>query len=140
MSVGRVVEFCSYKLRPGSGAAFHSLVSERSVPLLRAAHMDVVAFGPSLHDPDSYYLVRSYESMEHLQSSQDAFYASAAWRQGPREAIVALIENDADAVMWLTGEAIDALRRSAAAVDGDSGAVKSVDTGAEQVVKHAIEK
>lgn len=111
MSIMRVVEIRSYQLRPGSGSAFHLLVSERSVPLLRAAHMDVVAYGQSLHDPDAYFLMRSYESMTHLQSSQDAFYASAAWRQGPREAIIALIENDANTVIWLTSEAIDALRQ-----------------------------
>ncbi len=36
----RLVEIRSYKLKPGTGATFHSLVSEQSVPLLRAARMD----------------------------------------------------------------------------------------------------
>lgn len=65
-----------------------------------------------MHASDAYYLIRGYESMEHLQSSQDAFYASAAWRQGLREAIVALIEADANAVMWLSSEAVEAMRQS----------------------------
>lgn len=74
--------------------------------------MDVVTYGQSLHDPDDYYLIRSYESLEHLRASQEAFYASAAWRQGPREAIIALIDNDANATMWLTSEAVESMRPS----------------------------
>lgn len=108
----RVVEIRSYKLRSGAGAAFHALVSQQSVPLHRAAGIDVVAYGQSLHDPDAYYLIRSYENLEHLRSSQESFYASSAWRQGPREAIVELIESDANAVMWLAAEGIATLRES----------------------------
>lgn len=108
----RVVEIRSYKLRSSTGATFHALVSQQSVPLHRAAGIDVVAYGQSLHDPDAYYLIRSYENMEHLRSSQESFYASSAWRQGPREAIVDLIEFDANAVMWLAAEGVATLRAS----------------------------
>ena len=38
-------------------------------------------------------LIRRYPSLEELQRSQDAFYGSDEWRQGPREAILALIES-----------------------------------------------
>lgn len=109
----RVVEIRSYTLKPGTGGQFHAVVAGQSVPLLRAAGTDVVAYGQSIHDPDAYYLIRSYESLAHLNASQEAFYSSAVWRQGPREAIVSLIETDANAVFWLTGEALDALRRAA---------------------------
>jgi hypothetical protein len=112
MSKQRVVEVRTYKLKTGSAAAFHALVVHQSMPLVKAANMDVVAYGQSLHDPDSYYLIRSYDSMEHLRNSQDAFYASDAWRQGPREAIIALIESDANAVMCLSCDALEAIRQS----------------------------
>lgn len=108
----RLVEIRSYRLKVGTGATFHSLVSEQSVPLLRTARMDVVAFGQSIHDPDDYFLIRAYDSLEHLQASQESFYASAAWRLGPREAIIALIEGDANVTLWLPAEAIEAMRRS----------------------------
>jgi hypothetical protein len=116
--MNRLVEIRSYKLKPGSGAEFHGIVANRSVPLLVQSGMDVVAFGQSEHDPDAYYLIRAYASLEQLRSSQDAFYASPAWRQGPREAIVALIEEDANAVLWLSSEAVDAIRRSHAIESG----------------------
>lgn len=106
----RLVEIRSYTLRPGSGPAFHALVAEQSAPLLRAWGMDVVAHGPSLHDPDAYYLVRAYRDLEHLRASQAEFYASDAWRKGPRQAIVDLITSDANAVLWLPAEAVEAMR------------------------------
>ena len=108
----RLVELRSYKLKPGSGARFHDLVTRRSLPLLRQWGMEVVAFGPSAHDPDSYFLMRAYDSLDHRRASQAAFYASDAWRRGPRESIVELIESDLDAVVWLTPEAVEAIRQS----------------------------
>lgn len=111
----RVVEIRSYKLKPNSSETFHALVAQQSVPLLRAAGIDVVAYGPSLHDADAYFLIRAFDSMEHLQRSQDSFYASPAWRQGPRESIIALIESDANTVLRLGAQAIESLRGSAQA-------------------------
>jgi hypothetical protein len=40
-----VVEIRTYKLRPGSGDAFHRTVVEESVPMLQRWGVDVVAFG-----------------------------------------------------------------------------------------------
>ena len=94
-----VVEIRTYRLVPGSGAEFHRLVVEASLPMLERWHVDVVAFGPSLDDPDLYYLIRGYESVEDLQRSQDAFYGSDEWRDGPREPIVSLIESSISVVV-----------------------------------------
>ena len=106
------VEFRSYNLRPGSGLAFHTLVSEKSLPLLRKWNVDVLAAGPSLHDQDSYFLIRVYDSLDQRQQSQAEFYGSADWRQGPREAIIALIESDTSVVIDLSEASVAALRAS----------------------------
>jgi hypothetical protein len=109
----RLVEIRSYKLKPGTGATFHDLVTLRSIPLLREqTDTEVVAFGPSVHDPDTYFLVRAYDNLEHLRSSQDAFYSSDAWRNGPRQAIIDLIESDWNVVLWLSPQAVAAVRES----------------------------
>jgi len=42
--------------------------------MLRRWKVDVVAYGPSLHDKDSWYLMRAYPSLEERQRSEDAFY------------------------------------------------------------------
>lgn len=106
----RVVEFRTYKLKPGSGARFHELVIRESLPLLRRAGVEVVAFGPSLDDPESYFLARAYDSLEHLRSSEEAFYSSDAWRQGPREAILAQVDSYSSVVIRMSRAAVEALR------------------------------
>jgi hypothetical protein len=64
----RLVEIRSYRLKPGSGPGFHDLVVNQSLPLLQKCGMEVVAFGPSVHDPDAYFLVRAYDSLDHRRS------------------------------------------------------------------------
>lgn len=78
------VEIRSYNLKPGTRSALHALITEQGLPMLRRWNVDVVAYGPSLHDEDSYFLIRAYSSVEERQRSQEAFYGSAEWRQGPR--------------------------------------------------------
>lgn len=94
-----VIEIRTYKVHAGSGAAFHRTVVEQSLPMLERWGVDVVAFGPSLDDDDSYYLIRSYASLAERQRSQEAFYGSDEWRHGPREAIVSRIASDSSVVL-----------------------------------------
>ncbi|MEO8035621.1 MAG: NIPSNAP family protein [Acidobacteriota bacterium] len=106
----RTVEIRSYSLRPGSRASFHLMMSIRAVPMQRRWSIDVVTYGSSLHDENSYYLIRSYESVAHRQESQAAFYGSDEWRDGPREKILALIESDASIVLELSEATVEGLR------------------------------
>jgi ketosteroid isomerase-like protein len=109
-AVKRTVEIRSYNLKPGTRGRFHQLVEREALPLLRRARIDVVAYGASLHDADSYYLMRSFASVDDRQRTEDAFYGSAEWRQGPREAILACIENYTTVVVELDEAALDAFR------------------------------
>ena len=52
-----------------------------------------MAHGPSIHDENSYYVIRSFKSLEDRQKTEDAFYSSDDWQKGPRTAMLALIEN-----------------------------------------------
>ena len=108
-----VVEIRSYNLKPGTRDRFQQLFLTDALPMLRRWKIDVVAYGPSLHDQDSFYLMRSFPSLEARERTEDAFYASAEWRQGPREAILACIESYTTVVIRLDGVALRALRRSA---------------------------
>ncbi|MGI1249016.1 NIPSNAP family protein [Raoultella ornithinolytica] len=106
----RTVEILQYTLRKGSGAAFHAIMHEISVPLHQRHGIDVVAFGNSLHDPDCYYLIRAFDSSESMATVLDAFYASDDWRSGPREDIVGSIETNIKTVILLPSECVDELR------------------------------
>lgn len=108
----RVVEIRSYNLKPGTRDRFHRLVEREALPMLRRWKVDVVAYGPSLHDSDSYYLMRSFASLEDRQRSEDAFYGSDEWQQGPREAILADIESYTTVVIRLDDATLRGLRRT----------------------------
>lgn len=108
----RLVEIRSYKLKAGATAAFQHAFASAAVPLLREWGTDVVAFGPSPHEADAYFLIRSYASLDDLRTRQDAFYGSDAWRKGPRESILSLIESYLNTVLWLSPASIEDLRHS----------------------------
>jgi hypothetical protein len=108
--VKRLLEIRSYNLKPGTLDEFHRLVTEQSVPMLLRWGVDLVAYGPSPHDPDSYFLMRAYADDAERQASQDAFYGSDEWREGPRQAILDCIESDATISLELDTATIDGLR------------------------------
>src|SRR4030095_2187773 len=100
-SVNHLIEIRSINLKPGRRAEFQSLYIEVALPLLKRWNFDVVAHGPSLHDENSYYVIRRFDSLAQREQSEDAYYASDDWRKGPREAMLALMENYADIVFEL---------------------------------------
>ena len=109
--MNHLVEVRSYNLKPGTRDEFHRLFLEEAFPLLQRWNVDVLAYGPSLHDENSYYLIRHFDSLAHREQSEDSFYGSAEWRQGPREAIIACIENYAEIVIELDEAALQGLRK-----------------------------
>jgi hypothetical protein len=88
-----IAEIFCINLKPGTGADFNKIYIEQSLPLQRRWKVDILSFGPSLHDQDSYLVIRRYKNLADRLQSQDSFYGSDEWKQGPREAILALIEN-----------------------------------------------
>ena len=94
-----MIEILTLNLRPGTRDAFHQLYLTQSLPLQKKWKIEVRAHGPSLHDETSYYVIRSFKSLEDRQKMVDAFYSSDDWQKGPRTAILALIENMATIVV-----------------------------------------
>ena len=109
--MNHVVEIRSYTLKPGTRDEFHRLFLEAAYPMLKRWNVDVVAYGPSLHDENSYYLMRRFDSLAHREQNEESFYGSDEWRQGPREAIIACIENYAEIVLELDESTVQGLRK-----------------------------
>lgn len=107
----RVLEIRSYNLKPGTRDRFHRRFVEESLPLLRRYKVDVVAYGPSLHDANSWFLMRAYSSLADRQRSEDEFYGSDDWKKGPREAVMADIDTYTTVVVQVDEDTIHALRR-----------------------------
>ena len=113
------------------------------MPLLADWHMDVVGFGQSLDDQDAYYLIRGFDDHAHLQASQDAFYASPGWRQGPRDAVLSMIQAYTNTVLSLTSDAIEAMRetrvdRADPGVQNQTTKVRRVTTGHDEHGKSVV--
>jgi len=108
----RIVEIRTYNLKENSRENFHRLFADKAMPLLKKWDIHVVGFGPSLHDKSTYTLIREYQSIEQMQKSEDAFYASDEWRKGPRESVLALIENYTTLVLNADQELINQLHKS----------------------------
>ena len=107
----RVVEIRSYNLKPGTRDRFHQLFLREALPMLRRWKVDVVAYGPSLHDDDSYFLMRAFSSVGDRQRSEDAFYGSDEWRKGPREAVLSHIDSYTTVVIAIDDATLGGLRR-----------------------------
>ncbi|MCS3769226.1 DNA-directed RNA polymerase specialized sigma subunit [Aeromonas hydrophila] len=106
------VEFLQYKLHPGTGEDFHHVMKQISIPLHESVDIDVVAYGQSEHDLDSYILIRAFDSLEEREDVLNKFYFSDAWREGPREEIIACISTSLTSILHMNKDAVEALRNS----------------------------
>ena len=106
----RTVEIRSYNLKPGTRDRFQQLAIKEALPMLRRWKVDVVAHGPSLHDKDSYFLIRAFTSVEQRQKDEDAFYGSEEWIKGPRDRVLADIESYTTIVVHLDDATLQGLR------------------------------
>ena len=104
------IEIRSITLKPGTHEEFRQLYIQKALPLLKHWNFDVVAHGPSLHDENSYYVIRRFDSLTQRDQMEEAYYGSDDWRQGPREAILALMENYTDIVLELDDVTVRRLR------------------------------
>jgi NIPSNAP len=90
-----ILEIRTYRLHAGTGPEFVRLMCEEGIPLLRAAGIRVVGAGSTLVAEDGHeeaYLIRAFESLTQHEQQENDFYGGDAWRKGPREAIMALID------------------------------------------------
>ena len=105
-----ILEIRTYQLLPDTREDYDRLFRDAALPLLRHFAIDVVAAGPSLGDPNGYFLIRSFEDLSDRERREERFYSSTEWRDGPRQAVVEKIEVYTDAVIALPAEVIEALR------------------------------
>ena len=104
------IEIRSLNIKSGARHEFHRLYVEETLPLLQRWNFDVVVHGPSLHDENTYYVIRRFDSLTQRDQMEDAYYASDDWRRGPREAMLALVESYTDIVLVLEDATVEGLR------------------------------
>ena len=110
-----VFEILTLDIKAGRRDEFHKVYVTQSVPLLKKWKFDLVAYGPSLHDANSYYVIRRFKSLEDREKSEEAFYSSDDWKSGPRDAIMGLVDHFAYAVV-----STETLEKVEAAIESDT--------------------
>ncbi len=106
----RIIEIRSYNLKPDTRTEFDRIARNEVRTMLERHGTDVVAARPSLADENTYYLIRAYANIAERDASQAAFYGGSAWKDGPREAIVACIESYTTIVIEADEATADGLR------------------------------
>jgi len=87
-----ITEIRIYKLKENTATEFIKVFTEQSLPMLNRWKVNVVDYGFSLIDINSFYLIRNYENLEQRKESQDAFYGSDEWINGPEKSIMNCID------------------------------------------------
>jgi hypothetical protein len=105
--MSRIIEIRTYQLKPNTRAVFHSL--SQAARALQIG-TDIIAAQPCLADVNTYYLIRAYANLAERDESQTQFYASTAWRAGPRTAVLACIESFTSLVIEASESTINGLR------------------------------
>jgi hypothetical protein len=105
-----ILDFRSYTIKPGRTAEFDRLMRTQVVPMLIRWGFDVVAQGLSADGDDRAYLVRAYRDLTHREVSEDIFYGSTEWLDGPREAVLDCIADYSSVALELPAGTVDAMR------------------------------
>lgn len=87
-----ITEIRIYKLKENSSQTFNTVFTEQSLPMMKRWKIDIVDYGFSLIDEESFYLIRNYKNIEQRKESQDAFYGSDEWINGPEKEIMSCID------------------------------------------------
>ena len=109
-----ILELRTYRIARGRVEEFVALISDEAAPLLTAAGIDVVRVCASLDprdgDPRDACLIRAFAAEDARARAESEFYGSTAWRKGPREGVLALIESFHTVILAVPTEAVRALR------------------------------
>ena len=87
-----ITEIRIYKLKENSSQKFNDVFAEQSLPMMKRWKINVIDYGFSLIDKECFYLIRNYSSLEQRKESQDAFYNSDEWINGPEKEIMNCID------------------------------------------------
>jgi len=105
MSSNQILELRVYKIHHGRRGEFAERMQSVLVPMFKRHGAEVVHHGLSLHDGDSYFLIRTFPSVAERQSRLDALYGSAEWLMNHEEAVLGMIDTYDTAVLeadeWL---------------------------------------
>lgn len=104
-----LLEVRLYRIKPGKRTDFDALARHETIPMARRFGHNVVGFGPSAHDDDSYYLIRAFTDEQDRKGSLEALYESEEWLTGYDQRVLSLIDSYLTATFQVSAEAVATL-------------------------------
>jgi len=127
MPTDRVLELRIFRVHHGRRAEFIARFEEELVPMLKRHGVEPIHYGPSLHDQDSFFLIRAWPSVEARQAGLDSMFGGAEWLMNQEEQVLGMIDSMDTAMFaadeWLIGALKEAFedRGADAELAGDDG-------------------
>jgi hypothetical protein len=106
----RVVEFRLFRLHHGKREEFAARFRDRLLQLHQRHGIELVTWGMSLHDQDSFYVVRAHPSVDLRERALDSMFGSAEWLMNEEEAVLGMIESYNTCVVEACEPLIEAMR------------------------------
>jgi len=104
------VEFRLFRLHPGQRGAFAARFTDQLLALHDRHGIEVISWGLSLHDSDSFYVIRAHPSVEARKETLDALFGSDEWLMNQEEDVLGMIESYNTCVVEASELLIEALR------------------------------
>ena len=123
MPDNRVLELRLYKFHPGQRAAFAERFRNQLLPMIKRHGMEVIHYGPSLHDEDSFFIIRAYASAEARNAAVDSLYSAAEWLMNHEQDVLDMIVTMNSCVFeaddWTIGVMAESFRSKVMAGDDE---------------------
>lgn len=74
-----IIEVRNYEIKKDEREKFDQLFQDELIPMLNHWKISVLAFGKSLHDENSYFLIRTFKNLADRKEQLDNFYNSEEW-------------------------------------------------------------
>jgi hypothetical protein len=97
-----IIEIRTYIIKDNKRERFHNLFTDEFIPLLNRWKINVVTFGKSIHDKNSYLLIRQYQNPAVREQTLNEFYNSEEWLANYDKKVMAFIESYTTAVLPLS--------------------------------------
>ena len=87
-----IIEMRTYTTKPGKRAEFLEIFRSRSIPAHAEIGMKILGPFPSLEDPDVFFFMRGFPSLESREPMKAKFYEGDLWKRELEQALMPILE------------------------------------------------
>ena len=87
-----IIEMRTYKIKPGMRETFLEIFRSKSVPAHLAIGMKILGPFLSIEDPDTFFFMRGFPSLESREPMKAKFYEGELWKSELEAVLMPMIE------------------------------------------------